>query len=245
MIKKLFYYGVRVLLVLMGLVVVVGLAGSFLVVKTQQELMDQFQLQQGQQAEVGVSQIRPGEIKASYELIEGWNLVALPVRPVNFKTASGLIKDVVKKGGYVTTVSVWDGDRWQEFVQRGKDQFGFDFELEPGEAYFLKNEKEVLWSIVGEPVSQQDLAEYQLDSGWNTLGIVKDELTAQKVIDQINQGEERATVMDWWTKAGNWELFVKRLYENGRIEEYGENFKVNKTNGYMIFIKEPMIWRPR
>ncbi|MFH1280685.1 MAG: hypothetical protein ABII08_03695, partial [Candidatus Beckwithbacteria bacterium] len=44
------------------------------------------------------------EIKAEYELIEGWNLVAFPIRPVNFNMASGLVLDVAKKGGYVTVV---------------------------------------------------------------------------------------------------------------------------------------------
>ncbi|MBU1085224.1 hypothetical protein KKB06_02650, partial [Patescibacteria group bacterium] len=183
------------------------------------------------------------EIKAEYELIEGWNLVAFPIRPVNFNMASGLVLDVAKKGGYVTVVSVWDGDRWQEFVQRGKDSFGEDFEILPGKAYFLRNEKQVNWQVIGEPVQPRELAEYKLEKGWNTIGLVKEDLQAKKVIDQINQGQEKATVIDWWTMAGNWELFVKRIYSAEDIQEYGENFDINKETGYMVFVKEPVVWR--
>lgn len=194
---------------------------------------------------VGISQVEASEIKAVYQLNQGWSLVAFPVRPVNFRTASGLILDVAKKGGYVTAVSKWDGDRWLEFVQRGKDQFGFDFEIEPGQAYFLQNQKEVNWEVIGEPVLASELNEYQLEQGWNTLGLVDESLDARQVIDGINQGQERATVMDWWSKAGNWELFIKRLYEDGQVEEYGENFSINREAGYMIFVKEPVVWRLR
>ncbi|MBU1085342.1 hypothetical protein KKB06_03245, partial [Patescibacteria group bacterium] len=51
-----------------------------------------------------VDEVQASEIKAEYELIEGWNLVAFPIRPVNFNMASGLVLDVAKKGGYVTVV---------------------------------------------------------------------------------------------------------------------------------------------
>lgn len=190
-----------------------------------------------------VDEVQASEIKAEYELIEGWNLVAFPIRPVNFNMASGLVLDVAKKGGYVTVVSVWDGDRWQEFVQRGKDSFGEDFEILPGKAYFLRNEKQVNWQVIGEPVQPRELAEYKLEKGWNTIGLVKEDLQAKKVIDQINQGQEKATVIDWWTMAGNWELFVKRIYSAEDIQEYGENFDINKETGYMVFVKEPVVWR--
>ena len=81
--------------------------------------------------EEAVEQINEIDLESvNYRLIEGWNLVAFPVKPIEFDTAAGLMTDILNKGGYVTTVSVWDGDDWQEYAQRGKTKFGFDFEIE-------------------------------------------------------------------------------------------------------------------
>lgn len=183
-----------------------------------------------------------GDIKAEFDLIEGWNYIAFPIKPVNFATASDLIKDIVNKGGYVTTVSVWDGDRWQEFSQRGVKKFGFNFNILPGKAYFLKAEKPLKWTVFGDPIQPQELSAYSLDPGWNGVGIIAPNLTAQTVLDSINQGAENATVIDWWW-SGDWDLFIKRYYDSGQIEEYGNNFPILNTRGYMILLNQPTTWR--
>jgi len=184
------------------------------------------------------------DITANYKLLEGWNFVAFPVKPIEFTTAAGLIQDVIKQGGYVTTVSAWDGDRWQEFSQRGLEKFGFDFNIYPGQAYFLKNEQLLdSWEVIGIPVTPNQLALYQLEQGWNTLGIVQPNLKAQIVLDSINQGKENATVINWWW-SGDWDLFIKRYYDTGQIEEYGNNFPILNTHGYMILLNQPTTWRP-
>mgnify|MGYP003992996347 FL=1 len=242
-VRNLIKIGVRVLAgLVVSLVVTIGL-GVGLAVKSASQVYQSLDLIT--KGEVGISQVEASEIKAVYQLNQGWNLVAFPVKPVNFRNASGLILDVAKKGGYVTTVSKWDGDRCIEFVQRGKDQFGFDFEITPGQAYFLQNQKEVSWQVIGEPVLAKDLNEYRLEKGWNTIGLLDESLDARQVIDGINQGVERATVIDWWTTAGNWELFIKRLYSADDVQEYGENFKIDRSKGYMIFVNESVDWRVR
>ena len=229
-----------------GLIVNLGLAGGLIIKKQSQTLLNQLE-----KPELGVRQVSASENEAVYELIKGWNLVAFTVKPVNFKTASGLIMDVAKKGGYVTVVSSWDGDKWIEFAQRGEDQFGHDFKIEHGKAYFLKNQKAVAWSVVGTPITVADVGEYELQEGWNTIGLLDESDTASTVIDKINvigatsfeDIKERATVMDWWTQASNWELYIKRIYSPDNIQEYGENFEISKTNGYMIYLSEPVVWR--
>jgi len=184
-----------------------------------------------------------GDINASYDLLEGWNYIAFPIKPINFTTASGLIKDIINKGGYVTTVSVWDGDRWQEFSQRGLQKFGFNFNIIPGKAYFIKAEKKLTWAIVGEPVQPEELQLYQLNHGWNGVGFITPNQTASTIIDSINQGKENATVIDWWW-SGDWDLFIKRYYDTGQIEEYGNDFPILNTRGYMILLNQPTTWRP-
>ena len=237
--KKIIIWVVLLGLVTAGLVVNLGLTGALVVKRQSKVLLDQLE-----KPELGVKQVSASESEAVYELIEGWNLVSFPVKPVGFNKASDLIVDVAQKGGYVTVVSAWDGDKWIELAQRGQDQFGHDFTIEPGKAYFLKNQKAVTWRVKGEPVGVADLREYRLEKGWNTIGLLDESDRASTVIDKINligasslvEVEERATVMDWWTTASNWELFIKRIYSGGKVQEYGENFAISNTKGYMIYL---------
>jgi len=70
----------------------------------------------------------------TYNLVAGWNFIAFPVDPITVRSAAELIKDVGDAGGYVTMVSRWNGDRWQELARRGVEQYGNNFPLVPGEA---------------------------------------------------------------------------------------------------------------
>ena len=70
----------------------------------------------------------------TYNLVAGLNFIAFPVDPITVRSAAELIKDVGDAGGYVTMVSRWNGDRWQELARRGVEQYGNNFPLVPGEA---------------------------------------------------------------------------------------------------------------
>ncbi len=177
-----------------------------------------------------------------YELIEGWNFVAFPLKAYNFSDADKLIRDVNRKGGQATTVSKWDGDRWQEYTRRGIKRYGENFEIEPGKAYFIRVHKPSVWRVKGDLISKEELQVIKLNPGWNTLGLFNEDSKASNVIGKINMkdGEvrERATVLDWWTKASNWELYIQRIDEQQNAEEYGENFSIGNDKGYMIFVNE-------
>lgn len=173
---------------------------------------------------------------------EGWNFIAFPFTP-GFETAEGLVFDAALNGGYITTVSVWSGDRWEEYSQRGSKKYGYAFPIEAGKAYFVNNHKAFNWKLSGEELATGELNEYQLDAGWNSVGIVESQLKASGALESINQGEEKATVIDWWTQASDWELYIKRMYSPDDIREYGTDFEIKNNRGYMIFVKESTTWR--
>jgi hypothetical protein len=179
--------------------------------------------------------------KAEYRLLNGWNFIAFPIKPLNFKNASGLMLDIKNKGGYATVVARWDGDRWQEYVQRGEEIFGDNFPISPGEGYFVRNHKTIDWVIVGEEVTQDDLNPYSLKTGWNAVGLIGQAKKAEDILDSIDQGEEVATEIDWWD-SGSWALFVKRIYSPENIKSYGTNFSIQDNQGYMIKINQDSTW---
>ena len=66
---------------------------------------------------------------------------------------------------------------------------------------------------------------------------------SESVLDSINKGIENATEISRW-KSGLWDVFVKRIYTQENIQEYGSNFPIEKTRGYMIRLKKRIEWQP-
>ena len=171
-----------------------------------------------------------------YELLEGWNFVAFPFRPLSFTTAAGLVSDIANNGGFVTTVSSWDGDRWIEYTHSGEKQYGLDFPIVPGKAYFLRSHEQYSWKVYGIPL--QKMPELELKRGWNALGLVEfNGQKAESFLDQLSKGKDIAREIDWW-QSGSWDVFVKRIYAEDNIQIYGNNFTIDETKGYLIQVTQ-------
>lgn len=188
-----------------------------------------------------VERIDSNDHRITYQLLNGWNFVSLPISPINFNNASGLLGDIVQKEGYATVIAKWDGDRWLEYVIRGNEVFGEDFLIYPGEGYFIRNHITISWSVSGVPATQESLGSYGLQKGWNTAGFIIKDQKAETILDSINQGAENATEITWWD-SGSWQPFVKRIYSPDNIESYGINFPIDKTKGYMIKLNQDSTW---
>ena len=169
----------------------------------------------------------------TYNLLIGWNLVHFPLTPQEFTTAAGLVETVAKKGGYVTTIATWENGKWTEYVQRGATAYSPDFPITAGKAYFLRSHRELEWPVSGTPVSVTKLA---LKPGWNTIGLtLGDNHSAVNILDAANNKntQERTTEIDRWL-SGTWQVFVKRIFATDNIQEYGDNFPLSPSEGYMI-----------
>lgn len=176
-------------------------------------------------------------VELHYLLLDGWNFVSFPVETIAFETAADLIRDVVDNGGFVSTVATWEGDNWATFTHSAPDQFGSDFAIEPGKAYFIRSHEEYDWKVYG--VDYEVLPTRELTKGWNAVSLVgfKDQ-TAENILDSLSKGEDIAREIDWW-QSGSWDPFVKRIYSTENIETYGNNFHVDDTKGYMINTTQP------
>lgn len=163
----------------------------------------------------------------------GWTFISFPWKPVTATTAEGLINYVADKGGSMTMVSRWDGDRWQEYGAVGEARFGNNFDLQANEAYFVRNVLEVTIDMVGR--LEEESSKITLRPGWNAIGLSPSTFVrASAVLDSANQGTvERANEIDRWL-SGNWQPLVKRIYNPTNIQEYGDNFPIEFGMGYMI-----------
>lgn len=182
-----------------------------------------------------ISTAAPNIQSFAYDLLNGWNFIAFPTQPINIKTASQLIKEASNAGGAISTVARWNGDRWQEFTQRDIQQYGTDFAIEAGEAYFIRSHAKVRLDILID-TNQPQPQKITLESGWNALGISWEKTDAKNVADQINQPKVE---IDWWN-SGSWEVYVKQNSAITNQKEFGVNFPINSMQGYMVKVESPV-----
>jgi hypothetical protein len=186
----------------------------------------------------------------TYELFEGWNFISFPFKPKSIVSAKDLINDITATGGYVTTISVWDGNAWDEYSQRGETEYGHDFALEAGRAYFILSHQNSTWTVAGEPLDEN--FKLTLYPGWNGVGIPRGSYTAENVLDQvISLGKDTKTnVTDEYVGGemakwnfGIWDVLVKRIFAAGD-EVYGFDYPISNQEGYFIFSNKNLVWKP-
>lgn len=186
--------------------------------------------------------------EVTYELTNGWNFISFPIIPSSIRSAAELVQDVAEDGGYVTTVATWDGDRWDEYSQRGDISFGHDFLVEAGRAYFLENHTPTTWTVAG--TALPDDFSLPIVRGWNGVGIPTGNYTAESILDSLQEtsglgqdGGEAADQLAQWD-FGLWDVFVKRIFAKDNIQTYGFDFDIDSKTGYFIYAKQDFYWRP-
>ncbi|MDO8452881.1 MAG: hypothetical protein Q7S79_03965 [bacterium] len=166
-------------------------------------------------------------------LNNGWNLVSLTAVPSSPMTASTLIKEIAKQGGYATTISTLVDGVWKSYVVRGDNDFsGEDFAIEPGKAYFVKSLKKSLLVFEGQDfVTPVNIV---LEDGWNAIGTPKtsQEYTINTLVDKLNENGAGADTASRW-ESGLWDSFVKK-----NQEKYGEDFPIENNRGYIIKVNK-------
>jgi hypothetical protein len=174
-------------------------------------------------------ELTPTTDLVGFELNEGWNLINFPINPMSVKTAAEATRDVALDGGYITTIAYWDGDRWIEYSQRAEYQYGQDFELKPGIAYFVRASIPMTWAVAGERI--QKPVSLDLKRGWNAIGIPysNQPYSAAKLIDGLGAD----SVARW--DSGLWDVFIK---------EYGFNFDIKKEEGIMVRVNKDLRFTP-
>ncbi len=172
-----------------------------------------------------------------YDLLDGWNLVAFPVATVDLQKASDIMRLFGQQGAYVTTVSSWDGDKWEEFSMRGEQAYGFDFKLVPHAAYFVRNHIPTIVAITGTAVPL-DLGDLAIKPGWNAVSLPEGLPNALTVLDELNAQEKKGAAQEINRfNSGSWQPFIKQAVAPGEMREYGDNFAIDRRLGYFVEVK--------
>jgi hypothetical protein len=183
-------------------------------------------------------QIKKVAETVAYNLNTGWNLVSFPMNLTGENTSeiirsSDLLKQINKQGGEATHITTYRGGKFIVFSERfdgpNTITFGTDFNLIPGEAYFIKSLMPSSFTVVGKKV--EGSLPVSLDKGWNLVGIynsAKDSFGGFEVLNQVNSQGILGRILSKWQDGGYQNLIVRDGVE------YGNDYQVFPQGGYWI-----------
>jgi hypothetical protein len=166
-----------------------------------------------------------------YDIPVGWSLVSFPLElqtEQSVSTAAELIRYANGNGGYITTVSAYRNGQWVTYSERDGQAYSNDFELLPGEGYFLKSDQSFLLKLRGKKVAET--LPLELNHGWNLVGIVapNESYTADSFLNHVQTQDINADIVSKWEYG---------IYYNYIVEDsigYGIDFNLYNTAGYFV-----------
>lgn len=166
-----------------------------------------------------------------YDLTVGWNLVAFNFVQSSFRKANELVNEITSQGGTAITVATYRNGKWLSFIQRSGKVMGDNFDIVPGEGYFIRVTKATTLDVGGTLVKEN--SNVYLSTGWNLLGFrTSADKKASDIIDGINKNT--GVNVDTITR------YVASKYENvvkDNTTLYGEDFKMESNRGYFVRAK--------
>ncbi|MBI4743244.1 MAG: hypothetical protein HY776_00160, partial [Actinobacteria bacterium] len=136
---------------------------------------------------------------ASIQLYKGWNSIALPINPSTPLTAQSLLDLINPQGGDVTQIAKWDKETQSWIIHINNLPIN-NFEIKPGEGYFIKSNKNSQFNLTGTSISSS--IQISFFKNWNLAGVPYpvNKYTAQTLLDEINSQGGNATLIAKWDK---------------------------------------------
>lgn len=162
----------------------------------------------------------------------GWNLINLPVANSMIKKASDLSDYIRLSGGDIYQISTYQSGNWIHYVSRINDEnkvieFGTDFNIIPGQSYFINSATTSQFTISGNDFLEQP--PINLINGWNLVGFpAKTSQTASEILKYCR---------NFGKTCQNISRFVDGFYESVVDESgiiFGNDFQIQNIEGYFI-----------
>lgn len=165
----------------------------------------------------------------SLVLNPGWNLLTLPLQPINPFAAQSLLDEINAKGGNCSEIDRWRNGGWEAHVD-GEIHNNYNINL--GEGYFVKCAFASTWEVEGSILGTGVIL--NLGVGWNLIGVPYPEsgYTAQSLLDSLNALGDACSEIDRW-QFGNWNAHVDGLPFN--------DFGISTDQGYFVKCSQPSI----
>ena len=167
----------------------------------------------------------------TYKLVPGWNLISLNLVMKNITKASELLNQISAQDGYAVNISAYRAGQWITYTQRMGIALGKDFNLVPGEGYFVKSVKTSNLILDGKLVEMN--TPIYISTGWNLIGLRTDLENASSLLKEMN-------------KSANINVDTLTRYQSGRYDNvvldgatvYGTDYNLEKESGYFLRAKK-------
>jgi hypothetical protein len=182
--------------------------------------------------------VNPTAEAQKYSLQVGWNMFSFPLLmegegTSQVKDAKGLIEKLNQQTAHATHLATYRSGQFLVYTNREDAEgtqysFGGNFNLIPGEAYFVKNYRKTEVNLVGRKVDGS--LEILLEPGWNMRGIYnssKEDITGFEVLNDMGK-QINASILSKYENGA-----YENLVIDGEVE-YGNDFQIFPTHGYWI-----------
>ncbi|MCA9385545.1 fibronectin type III domain-containing protein [Candidatus Dojkabacteria bacterium] len=179
-----------------------------------------------------------------YRVNEGWNLFHFPMvmqgeNTSNVTTASDLIRSFNEQGANITHVTTYRDGQFLIYSNRIDENgnnvvFGDDYNILPGEGYFIRNYELTAATLSGNKV--QGSLGVTVSQGWNLLGVYnesQENYQGTQVLTQFENQGIQADVLSSW-EGGTY----RNLVTNNGIT-YGNDYTVFPKLGYWVRVNTP------
>ena len=170
-------------------------------------------------------------------LTEGFNLVAFPIiftdaNDKEISKASDLIDFLNEGGTQITSIAAFRSGKFIIYTNRNGEEYGDDFNILPGEGYFLKSLSDGVFLYSGKKV--ENSLEVQLYEGWNLVNIYNSNKTSYSgfdILKQMSQQSIKGIAISKWEDSRYYTI----ASQDGK--DYGNDFKIYPARGYFVRVE--------
>lgn len=164
----------------------------------------------------------------------GWNLISLPLLPMQAPTAQSILgKVMANPASQLAELASWTGTNWQvALLQRGSVPTS-DFSLALGRGYFLYSDQPSVYTTTGLSLAQSVTT--TLVTGWNLIGVPAPSSgeTSLNVLAGVASAGAQPLEMAAWTGTG-WQVTL--------AGQSSSPFPIRAGAGYFIYAQQNAIW---
>lgn len=187
----------------------------------EEEMTDVSQLQLRKESEV-----------AQYNLAAGWNAISLPlVSNQGIDTASELITLLNNQGADIKHIAKYTDSGFQMYTRREGDvTYSNDFNLIPGQGYFILNYQPSVVEITGNKFNES--VPFRVRNGWNLVGVYTNEqpYTAEEMINEMTAKGISSTTVSRYSSG----IYSSVVYEDNVL--FGNDFNLYERQAYFVIV---------